>query len=103
VACDRGYDFPVVRRWFRRFGVRVVIPRRRPDRRHRPRRGRPFGFDPAAYRRRNAVERCVGWLKESRRVATRYEKLAVSYLAVVHVAMIRLYLKRVCATLSDRT
>ena len=36
------------------------------------------------------------------RLATRYEKLAVSYLAVVHVAMIRLYLKRVTTALSDR-
>jgi transposase len=103
VAGDKGYDFGCVRRWFRRQGVRTVIPQRRPHPRHRPRRGRPPGFDPADYRRRNAVERCVGWLKESRRVATRYEKLAVSYLAVIHVAMIRLYLKRVCAALSDRT
>jgi transposase len=103
VAADKGYDFACVRRWFRRLGVRAVIPQRRPNPRHRPKRGRPFAFDPAAYRRRNAVERCVGWLKESRRLATRYEKLAVSYLAVVHVAMLRLYLKRVCAALSDRT
>lgn len=103
VAGDKGYDHPSVRRRLRGRGVRVVIPRRRPHPHHRPRRGRPPGFDPAAYRRRNAVERCVGWLKECRRVATRYEKLAVSYLAVVHVAMIRLYLKRVTAALSDRT
>lgn len=103
VAGDKGYDHPSVRRRLARRGVRVVIPRRRPHPHHRAKRGRPPGFDPAAYRRRNAVERCVGWLKESRRVATRYEKLAVSYLAVVHVAMIRLYLKRVTAALSDRT
>jgi transposase len=83
--------------------MRVVIPRRRPHPHHRPRRGRPFGFDRAAYRRRNVIERCVGWLKENRRLATRYEKLAVSYLAVAHVAMIRLYLKRVTTALSDRT
>lgn len=102
VAGDKGYDHPSVRRLARR-GVKVVIPKRRPHPRHRPKRGRPFGFDRALYRRRNAVERCVGWLKESRRVATRYEKLAVSDRAVVHVAMIRLYLKRVEAALSDKT
>jgi len=28
------------------------------------------------------VERCIGWLKESRRIATRYEKLAVHYLGM---------------------
>lgn len=103
VAADEGYDFACVRRWFRRFGVRVVIPPRRPDPRHRPRRGRPPAFDRELYRRRNAVERCVGWLKECRRVATRYEKLAVSYLAVVHVAMLKLYLRRLSAALPDRT
>ena len=41
------------------------------------------------YRRRNVIERCIGWLKECRRVATRYEKLAVSYLAMLKVAMVQ--------------
>ena len=44
------------------------------------------------HRRRNAVERCVGWPKQCRRVGTRYEKLAVNYLAFVRLAMIRRYL-----------
>jgi transposase len=35
------------------------------------------------------VERCVAWLKESRRLATRHEKLAVNFLAMVKLAMIR--------------
>ena len=38
-------------------------------------------FDPVAYRCRNAVERSVGRLKELRRIATRYDKLARNYLA----------------------
>ena len=82
----------------RRHGIRAVIPRRkdqRPDdKRHR--------FDRDTYQRRAVVEQCVGWLKENRRLATRYEKLAVSYLAVAHVCMIRLYLRRITG-LSDRT
>ena len=41
------------------------------------------------YRRRNVVERCVGWLKEARAVATRFDKLAVHYLGVVKLAMVR--------------
>ncbi len=45
-------------------------------------------FDRRAYRKRNVVERVVGWLKECRRVATRYEKLALNYLAMVKLAMI---------------
>ena len=42
-----------------------------------------------ADRGRNAVERCIGWLKGCRRVATRYEKLATHFLAVVTLAMIQ--------------
>ena len=68
-----------------------VIPRRRDQ---IGRRGRPGRFDREAYRRRNVVERCVGWLKGSRRVGTRHDKLAVSFLAFVKLAMIRQLLKR---------
>lgn len=45
-------------------------------------------FDREAYRRRNVIERCVGWLKEFRRIATRYEKLALNYLGMLKLAMI---------------
>jgi transposase len=44
-------------------------------------------FDRDRYRERNIIERVVGWLKESRRLATRYEKLAVNFLAMVKLAM----------------
>jgi transposase len=46
----------------------------------------------ALYRERNMVERLVGRLKEYRRIATRYEKLAASYLAFVHLAALRIWL-----------
>jgi transposase len=39
------------------------------------------------------VERLVGWLKEARRVATRYDKLAIHYLAMVKLAMTRRILR----------
>ena len=55
--------------------------------------GRPPVFDRVAYRRRSAIENCVGWLKECRRVVTRFEKLAVSYLAMLKLAMIQRYLR----------
>lgn len=50
-------------------------------------------FDRQAYRQRNVIERLIGWMKESRRIATRYEKLAVHYLGMLKLAMIRQYLK----------
>jgi transposase len=50
-------------------------------------------FDREAYRRRAVVEQCVGWLKECRAVATRFDKLAVNYLATVKWAMVQRYLR----------
>ena len=52
-------------------------------------------FSRRAYRRRNIVERLIGWLKESRRVATRYEKSAENYLAFVKLAFMRRLLRLV--------
>ena len=45
-------------------------------------------FDKATYRQRNIIERVVGWYKEYRRLGTRYEKLAVNYVAMWFVAII---------------
>jgi len=39
------------------------------------------------------IERCIGWLKQARRIATRYEQLAVNFLAMLKVAMIQHYFK----------
>ena len=100
LAGDRGYDFATVRRRLRGRGIGAVIPTRKRPANHRPRRGRPPAFDAVAYRRRNVIERCVNRLKECRRMATRFEKLAASYLALVHVAMLRDWL-RLLAPLSD--
>jgi transposase len=50
-------------------------------------------FDKATYRRRNVVERSIGWLKDRRRLATRFEKLAENFLAMVKLAMLERLLK----------
>ncbi|AIA46928.1 transposase (IS4 family) protein [Serratia sp. FS14] len=47
-----------------------------------------------AYRNGNVVERCFGRLKEYRRIATRYNKTARNYLAMVKLGCIRLYYQR---------
>jgi transposase len=49
---------------------------------------RQRGFDKAAYRERNRVERTINQLKQFRRVATRYEKREENYLAMVTIAAI---------------
>ncbi|EOK1812477.1 transposase, partial [Shigella sonnei] len=47
-----------------------------------------------AYCNRNVVERCFGRLKEYRRIATRYDKTARNYLAMVKLGCIRLFYQR---------
>ena len=84
-GCRQGYSYPSVRAELRRRGVGVVIPTRS-DQRRQP------GFDRAASRERNRVERAVGRLKQFRRVATRYEKLAVNYLAMITLAAVVIWL-----------
>lgn len=81
VAGDKGYSFPIVRRMLRRRGIEPVIP----SKSHQPREER---FDREGYKRRNVIERLVGWLKERRRLCTRFEKLADNYLAMVKLAFI---------------
>ena len=78
---DKGYSYGFVRALLRRRHVVPVIPTRA-DQDEDP------GFDEAAYRGRNVIERLVGWLKERRRLCTRFEKLAGSYLAMVKLAFI---------------
>jgi transposase len=85
LAGDKGYSSRTVRRYLRHRGIVPVIPRRSnepPD---------PC-FDHEAYRERNQVERLIGRLKQHRRIATRYEKLALVYLAMLTLAGILLWL-----------
>jgi transposase len=54
----------------------------------------PWAFDRVAYRGRNKVERLIGKAKQFRRFATRYEKLRTMYLAVVHLVLGFIRLRR---------
>jgi transposase len=86
---DRGYSYRAVRRPLARRHISAVIPRRRDQ---RPGDGRHGRFDCETYRGRNRVERLVNRLKQYRRVATRYEKRAAHYLAMVTLAAAVLWL-----------
>jgi transposase len=86
LAGDKGYSCERVRRWLRRHKVQPVIPTKSTEQRQ-------DDFDKEAYRGRNVVERCVNWMKENRRLGTRYEKLAVNFLAMAKLAMIRRYFR----------
>ena len=79
---DRGYTGKPSRDYLRRRGISAVIPQLKTEK-------APRLMDWVLYRERNVVERLVGRLKEYRRIATRYEKLAESYLAFVQLAALR--------------
>lgn len=86
VAGDMAYNNKRIRGWLRGRRLGAVIPRPENQRRRR--------FDKVRYKGRNVVERLIGWLKERRRLATRFEKLAVNFVAMLKVGMILWFLKK---------
>ena len=86
VAGDKGYTGRPVRRYLRRRGIGAVIPRLRTESH------RGVRFDRAAYRERNRIERTIRQLKQHRAIATRYEKLAGAFHALLTIAVILLWL-----------
>jgi transposase len=93
LAADKASSCRWVRAWLRGRRIERVIPQRSDQ---SGRRGGHRGLDREKYRRRHVIEQCVGWIKEHRRLATRYEKLATSYLAVVALAFVHRYLRLRC-------
>ncbi len=96
VIADKGYSTRAIRVHLRRRGIRATIPERRDQRDNRARRGqaggRPPAFDPVIYKHRNVVERCSNRLKQFRAIATRYDKTALSYQAMIDLATLTLWL-----------
>ena len=86
VLADRGYEANWIRALVNQQGAWANIP---------PKRNRkdPICFSPYLYRARNLVERFFNKIKQCRRIATRYDKLAANYLAFVKLASIRLWLR----------
>ncbi len=93
LVADKGFSFPSCRKLLRKRGIPHTIPERRDQRERRTKRpGRPPSFDAETYVRRNVVERCVNRLKQWRGVATRYEKRAANYRAMVVIAALMVWL-----------
>ncbi len=87
VVADKSYSLPSCRELLRWSGVPHTIPERCDQRERRKKcRGQSPNFDAETYARRNVAERCVNRLKRWRGIATRYEKRAVNYRAVVVIA-----------------
>lgn len=82
---DKAYSSRATRQALRRRGIKCVIPEPRDQQQHRRNRGsrggRPVGLDTEAYRGRNVIERGYSDVKQWRALATRYDKLALTYRA----------------------
>lgn len=87
VLADKAYAAGVTRRMLQRRGIKVVIPLKSDQIAARKRKGskggRPPGLDNQMYRGRNVVERSFALIKQWRGLATRYDKLAITYRAAV--------------------
>lgn len=90
VIADKAYSAGTYRRSLHARGIKVVIPEKSDQIAARKRRGsrggRPRGLDTTAYRGRNVVERHFALTKQWRGLATRYDKLAITYRAAVVLA-----------------
>lgn len=97
VAADKAYSSRANRSYLRKRGIKAVIPEKADQAANRKnkgsRGGRPVSHDPALYRERNTVERCINKLKQWRALATRYDKSPESYLAGLHLCGALLWLR----------
>jgi len=89
IAGDMGYRANWIDEYLLALEIRPVIPT--PSDHNRE--NRLVEFDRDAYRDRNIVERLIGWLKENRRIFSRFEKTAKNFAAFIKMAFIKRYLK----------
>lgn len=81
VAGDKAYSTIDIRNWLTGHEIAAVIP-------YKDNESGRTNYDCEAYRERPIIERTINRLKRYRRIATRYEKLAATYLARVTIACI---------------
>lgn len=81
LIADKAYDAERLRRWLAERRIKAVIP-------STASRTVPYPLDRRAYRRRNQIERLFCRLKNWRRIATRYDRLARNYLAGLALAAV---------------
>jgi transposase len=89
LAGDKGYRADWIDDYLLALSIEPVIPSKANE--HRD--SRRVAFDREAYRDRNIVERLIGWLKESRRIFSRFEKTAKNFGGMIKMAFIHRYLR----------
>ncbi|WP_425540939.1 IS5 family transposase [Streptomyces coeruleorubidus] len=97
LAADKAYSNGLIREYLRRRGIRHTIPEKTDSQAARLRKGarggRPPGFDEDRYKKRNTVERAINRLKQSRSVATRYDKRGYVFLGTATAAAVAIWLR----------
>ena len=88
IAGDKGYRADWIDEYLLELEITPVIP----SKDNEDRDARPVEFDREAYKARNIVERLIGWLKENRRIFSRFEKTAKNFGGFLKVAFIHRYL-----------
>ena len=89
LAGDKGYRAEWIDTFLLALGITPVVP----SKANEDRAERQVEFDEDNYRDRNIVERLIGWLKESRRILTRFEKTAINYAGMIKLAFIHRYFR----------
>lgn len=92
LAGDKGYRADWIDEYLLQLGIMPVIP----SKVNEDRDTRLADFDREAYRRRSVIEQLIGWLKECRRILTRFDKTAKNFGGFVKMAFIQRYLKIMC-------
>lgn len=89
LAGDKGYRADWIDAYLLALDIAPVIP----SKTNEDRKARAVTFDGEAYRDRNIVERLIGWLKECRRIFSRFEKTAKNFGGMIRMAFIQRYLR----------
>jgi transposase len=76
LIADKGYDTNAIRAFLKAQGVKAIIP-------GKSNRKRKIRHDTETYKKRNVIERCFCRLKDWRRIATRYDKLAQNFFSAL--------------------
>lgn len=86
---DKGYRANWIDEYLLQRSIQPVIPSKDDENRG----NRPVEFDRTVYRRRNIIERLIGWLKESRRIFARFDKTAKNFGGFIKMAFIQRFLR----------
>jgi transposase len=91
VGGDKGYRAEWIDEYLLELGINPVIP----SKGNEDRNARAVEFDRDLYRKRNIVERAIGWLKEFRRIFARFEKSARNFGGMIRLGFIQRYMRKI--------